>query len=104
LAFSGHSREVLAMSSKGLRCTLLAGLAVASVLAVETNPAFAQNRADGWTLGPSYGPGGAYDIVAPGMYVGDHSGPPIFVPGRGIINEPCGLPTSACSNAERGAD
>jgi hypothetical protein len=78
------------MSSKSLRYTLVAGLAVASVLAVETNLAFAQNRADGWTFGPSYGPGGAYDIVAPGMYVGDYSGPPIFVPGRGIINEPCG--------------
>jgi hypothetical protein len=63
------------MSSKGLRYTLVAGLAVVSVLAAETNPAFAQNRPDGWTLGPSYGPGGAYDIVAPGMYVGDYSGP-----------------------------
>ena len=62
------------MSSKSLRYTLVAGLAVASVLAVETNLAFAQNRADGWTFGPSYGPGGAYDIVAPGMYVGDYSG------------------------------
>jgi hypothetical protein len=92
------------MSSKSLRYTLLAGLALAAtVLAAETNLAFAQDRADAWRLGPSYGPGGAYDIVAPGMY-GDYSGPPIFVPGRGIINEPCGLPTSACSNAERGAD
>jgi hypothetical protein len=90
------------MSSKSLRYTLLAGLAVA-VLAGNTNLAFAQNRANGWTLGPAHGPGGAYDFVAPGVY-GDYSGPPIFVPGRGIINEPCGLPTSACSNAERGAD
>jgi hypothetical protein len=100
----GIAREVLIMSSKSIRYTLLAGFAVASVLVGETNLAFAQNRADGWTLGPAYGPGGAYGVVGPGMYLGDYSGPPIFVPGRGIINEPCGLPTSACSNSERGAD
>jgi hypothetical protein len=64
------------MSSKSLRYTLLAGLAVA-VLAGNTNLAFAQNRGNGWTLGPAYGPGGAYDFVAPGVY-GDYSGPPIF--------------------------
>jgi len=89
------------MSSKNLRLAVVFGLAIAvAALVAEMNPAFAQNRPDGWTLGPAYGPGGAYDIVAPGMY----DGPPIFVPGRGIINQPCGLPTSACSNSERGAD
>jgi hypothetical protein len=93
------------MSSKKLYFALVAGLAVsAAALVAETDLAFAQRRADGRTLGPAYGPGGANDIVAPGIYLGDYSGPPIFVPGRGIINEPCGLPTSACSNAERGAD
>jgi hypothetical protein len=90
------------MSSKYLR--LVGGLAVASAaLVAGTNLASAQYRGDGWTVGPAYGPGGAY-MAAPGMYVGDYAGPPIFVPGRGIINEPCGLPTSACSNSERGAD
>jgi len=93
------------MSSKKLRLALVAGLVVsAAALVAQTDLAFAQRRGDGRTLGPAYGPGGAYDIVAPGVYMGDYSGPPIFVPGRGIINEPCGLPTSACSNAERGAD
>jgi hypothetical protein len=91
------------MSPRALCLTLLAGLAVASS-ALAGDVAFAQNRTDARTLGPGYSPGGAYDIVAPGMYVGDYSGPPIFVPGHGIINEPCGLPTSACSNSERGAD
>jgi hypothetical protein len=92
------------MSSKDLRLALVVGLTVASAaLVAGTNLASAQNRADRWTLGPGYGPG-AYGFVGPGMYVGDYSGPPIFVPGRGIINEPCGLPTSACSNSERGAD
>jgi hypothetical protein len=91
------------MSPRALRLTLVAGLAVASS-ALAGHVVFAQNRTDAWTLGPAYSPGGAYDIVAPGMYVGDYSGPPIFVPGRGIINEPCGLPSSACSNSERGAD
>ena len=93
------------MSSKNLSLTLVAGLAVASAaLVAGTNMASAQNRADRWTFGPAYGPGGPYDAVGPGAYEGDYSGPPIFVPGRGIINQPCGLPTSACSNAERGAD
>jgi len=93
------------MSSNNLRLALAAGLAVASAaLIAGTNMASAQNRADRWTFGPAYGPGGAYGIVPPGVHVGDYSGPPIFVPGRGIINEPCGLPTSACSNSERGAD
>jgi hypothetical protein len=103
LALSGHIHEVSIMSPIALRLTLVAGLAVVSS-ALAGDLALAQNRTDAWTLGPAYPPGGAYDIVAPGMYVGDYSGPPIFVPGRGIINEPCGLPTSACSNSERGAD
>jgi len=93
------------MSWKKLSVALVAGLVVsAAALVAETDLAFAQRRADSRTLGSAYGPGGAYDIVAPGIYMGDYSGPPIFVPGRGIVNEPCGLPTSACSNAERGAD
>lgn len=93
------------MSSKTLRLAVFAGLTVASaVLAAGANLAFAQNRVDAWTLGPAYTPGDAYDIVAPGMYVGDYTDPPILVPGRGIINEPCGLPTSVCSNAKRDAD
>jgi hypothetical protein len=91
-------------SSKKLRRAPAAGLAVALVLIVAASPAFAQDRADGRTLAPAFEPGGAYDIVAPGMYVEDDSGPPAFVPSRGIVNEPCGLPTSACPNAERGAD
>jgi hypothetical protein len=104
LSRSGRSDEVCAMSSKNLRLALVAGFAVASAaLVAGANMASAQNRADRWTFGPAYGPGGAYGMVPPGVY-GDYSGPPIFVPGRGIINEPCGLPTSACSNAERGAD
>jgi hypothetical protein len=93
------------MSSTSLRNTLLAGIAVVSVLLGETNLACAQIRADGWTLGPADRPGSAYDIVAPGMYVGDYSGPPTFVPGQEVINQPCSLlPTSPCSNPERGAD
>jgi hypothetical protein len=99
----GIFREVNIMPSRALRLTLAAGLAVASS-ALAGNVAFAQNSAGARTLGPAYSPGGAYDIVAPDMYVGDYSGPPIFVPGRGIVNEPCGLPSSACSNSERGAD
>jgi hypothetical protein len=91
------------MSSKSLRTTLAAGVAVVSVMLAAV-VAFAQDRADAWRLGPSYGPGGAYDIVAPGMYVDEYDGPPIFVPGRGIVNEPCGLPTSACPNSDRPAD
>jgi len=91
------------MSSKSLRCTLAVGVAVVSAT-LAADIAFAQDRADAWRLGPSYGPGGAYDIVAPGMYGDNYSGPPIFVPGRGIINEPCGLPTSACPNSDRPAD
>jgi hypothetical protein len=91
------------MSPRAPRLTLAAGLVVASS-ALAGDVAFAQNGAGAPTLGPAYSPGGAYDIVVPGMYVGDYSGPPIFVPGRGIVNEPCGLPSSACSNSERGAD
>jgi hypothetical protein len=34
-------------------------------------------------------------------YGGPKSGPAYFVPGRGIVNEPCQMPTSACSNDER---
>jgi hypothetical protein len=93
------------MSSKNLRLALVTGLAVASAaLLAGTNMASAQNRADRRTFGPAYGPGGPYGAVGPGAYEGDYSGPPIFVPGVGVINQPCGLPTSACSNSERGAD
>jgi hypothetical protein len=92
------------MSSKSLRYTLVAGLAIASCWRVETNLAFAQNRADGWTFGPSYGPA-APDIVAPACTWATIPAPPIFFRAAGSSNEPCGLPTSsACSNAERGAD
>lgn len=91
------------MSSKNLRTTLTVAVAVIAVT-LAAGVAFAQDRADAWTLGSSYGPRGAHYFVAPGMYVGDSPGPPIFVPGRGIVNEPCGLPTSACPNSDRPAD
>jgi hypothetical protein len=91
------------MSSKSLRTTLAVGVAAVSVT-LATGVAFAQDRADAWTLGPPYGHGGAHYFIAPGMYLGASPGPPIFVPGRGIVNEPCALPTSACPNSDRPAD
>jgi hypothetical protein len=31
----------------------------------------------------------------------NESGPAYFIPGRGILNEPCDLPSSTCSNEYR---
>jgi hypothetical protein len=98
------------MSPKTIRIALTVGLAVASVaLPVETNSAAAANRNY-----RSQGTGavshwqdssGLYDYAAPGGAYGPGFGAPyIFVPGLGILDAPCGLPTSACPNSERPAD
>jgi hypothetical protein len=45
--------------------------------------------------------GSVFDQPLYRYYGGFKSGPAFFVPGRGIVNEPCQMPTSACSNDER---
>jgi hypothetical protein len=87
------------MSSRTLRLAMTLGVAVAAAaVSLAANSAIAQ--------GP---PGAYYRQDLRGYY--DHAGPGairgpgyIFVPGRGIIDAPCGLPTSACSNSENGSD
>jgi len=100
--------EERAMSSKKLSFALIAGLAVASImLAAETNLAFAQDRAYGpGPAGPRYGFGGVYDAVGDYPYGPGAIYAPgyIYVPGHGILDAPCGLPTSACPNSQRSAD
>jgi hypothetical protein len=96
------------MSSKTICVALTVGLAIASAaLPIETNSAAAADRdyrAQGagavnqwrdFTRVYDYaGPGGSY---GPGL-------PYIYVPGHGILDAPCGLPTSACPNSERPVD
>ena len=88
------------MSSKTTSIALTLGLAIASLaLPLGTNSAIAQGPP-----GPNqWDYRGPYGYAGPGGYRGVGFGY-IYVPGHGIIDEPCGLPTSACSNSERGAD
>lgn len=94
------------MSQKTISVALTFGLAVASLaLPLGTNSAIAQGppTANQWQdyRGPYHR--GPYDDVGPGGYRGVGFGY-IYVPGRGILDAPCGLPTSACTNSENGAD
>jgi hypothetical protein len=52
---------------------------------------------------------GAYDFSGPGFepvydYAGNQGRGIYFVPGRGLANEGCGLPTSTCPNYARPVD
>lgn len=98
------------MSSKTISLALTVGLAIASVaLGVETNSAAAADGVDRVqgpvTVDRWQDFNGLYDYAGPGGTYGRGFGAPyIFVPGRGILGAPCGLPTSACPNSERPAD
>ena len=90
------------MSSKTICLALTVGLAVASIaLPVATNSAAAAER-DYRAQGPGTGP---YDYAGPGgVYGSGFAGHYIYVPGHGILDAPCGLPTSACPNSQRPVD
>jgi hypothetical protein len=95
------------MSSTTKSVALTLSLAVASVaLLLGANSAMAQSPAPNQWQAPGYYYG------SPGYYYG-YAGAPgvrspgfgyIYVPGRGILDAPCGLPTSACTNSENGVD
>ncbi len=97
------------MSSKTNSVVLTLGLAAASIAApLGTNSAIAQGppTANQWQGSSGYyrGSSGYYDGYAvPGGPYRTGFGY-IYVPGRGILDAPCGLPTSACTNSENGAD
>jgi hypothetical protein len=96
-------------SSRITSFALTVGLAIASTaLPIATNAAVAQDHSDRFQDAGTISRqdlNGLYDYAGPGgLYGARFSGPYIFVPGLGIVDEPCGLPTSACSNSERGAD
>jgi hypothetical protein len=105
-----HLMEERAMSSKIIGLALTVGLVVASVaLPLETNSAAAAGRnyrAQGTgAVGHWQDSSGLDDYAGPGGVYGPGFGAPyIFVPGLGILDAPCGLPTSACPNSERPAD
>jgi hypothetical protein len=89
------------MSSKTKSVVLTLGLAAASIAApLGTHSAIAQ------------GPPTAYQWQHPSGYYNGYAAPGpyrtgfgyIYLPGRGILDAPCGLPTSACTNSENGAD
>ncbi|MGA9320578.1 MAG: hypothetical protein WBW06_05905 [Xanthobacteraceae bacterium] len=89
------------MSSKTKSVALTLGLAVASIAApLGTNSAIAQGppTANQWQDSRGY----YYGYGVPGPYRAGFGY--IYVPGRGILDAPCGLPTSACTNSENGAD
>ena len=107
--------------SKKLCFALAAGLAVASLaLPVQTDTAVAAGhhyRASGHyraygarAAGQRQALAGLYNYAggrgyAPGsVYARGYGTPYIFIPGRGILGAPCGLPTSACPNSARPAD
>jgi hypothetical protein len=92
------STKERAMSSKTITLALTVGLAAASAAtAFEANSAAAADRFYRAQAPYDYaGPGGVY---GPG-FVGSY----IYVRGHGILDAPCGLPTSACPNSERPAD
>jgi hypothetical protein len=94
------------MSQKTLKLALTFGLAVASLaLPLGTNSAIAQGPPaanQGQDYSGSYY-GGPSDYAGPGGAYRSGFGY-IYVPGRGILDAPCGLPTSACTNSENGAD
>jgi hypothetical protein len=90
------------MSSKTISVALSLSLTVASIATLlGPNSAVAQGSPPPYQWqnqsGYYYGYAGPAGVRSPGFGY-------IFVPGRGIIDEPCGLPTSACTNSERGAD
>jgi hypothetical protein len=98
------------MSSKTRCLALTVGLAIASIaLSLQTNSAIAADR-DYRAQGPgavNYWQDftGLYDYAGPsGGYGPGFSAPYIYVPGHGILDAPCGLPTSACPNSERPVD
>jgi hypothetical protein len=90
------------MSSKTKSVVLTLGLAVASIAApLGTNSAIAQ------------GPPTAYQWQDPRGYYNGYAVPGgpyragfgyIYAPGYGILDAPCGLPTSACTNSQNGQD
>ena len=86
------------MSSKTITLALTVGLAAASAaIAFGTNSAAAADRV--------YRAQGPYDYAGPGgVYGAGFTGSYIYVPGHGILDAPCGLPTSACPNSERPVD
>jgi hypothetical protein len=81
------NRRILAMSRK-LKMAM-----VAAMLALTATGA-AQARGDNFDRG---GFGSVFDQPHYRYFGGFKSGPAYFVPGRGIVNEPCQMPTSACS-------
>jgi hypothetical protein len=85
------------MSSKTKSVALTLGLAFASIAA---KSAIAQGppTANRWQDSRGY----YYGYGAPGSYRAGFGY--VYVPGRGILDAPCGLPTSACTNSENGAD
>jgi hypothetical protein len=92
------------MSSRTLSVVVTFGLAVASLaLPLGTNSAIAQGPPgpNQWDYRGPYS-GGPYGYTGPGAYRAGFGY--IYVPGRGILDAPCGLPTSACTNSENGAD
>jgi hypothetical protein len=94
--------EKNAMSSKTKSVVLTLSLAAASIAApLGTNSAIAQGlpAANQWQDSRGYYNG----YAAPGGPYRTGFGY-IYVPGRGILDAPCGLPTSACTNSENGAD
>ncbi len=97
------------MSSEAKSVVLTVGLAVASIaVPLGTNSAIAQGPpiADQWQDSRGYyqDSSGYYNgYAAPGGPYRTGFGY-IYVPGRGILDAPCGLPTSACTNSENGAD
>jgi hypothetical protein len=70
---------------------------VAAMLALTATGA-AQARGENFDRG---GFGSVFDQSHYRYYGDPKSGPAYFVPGRGIVNEPCQMPSSACSNDER---
>jgi hypothetical protein len=93
------------MSSKTKTVVLTLGLAAASITApLGTNSAIAQGPPTANQWQGSRGYYGYYNgYAAPGGPYRSGFGY-IYVPGRGILDAPCGLPTSACTNSENGAD
>jgi len=92
------------MSQKTTSVALTFGLAVASLaLPLGNSSAIAQGppTANQWQGGPYYQ--GAYDYAGPRGAYGTGLGY-IYLPGRGILDSPCGLPTSACTNSQNGQD
>jgi hypothetical protein len=85
------NRRILAMSRNLTMAMVAAMLALAATGAAQARGAYFDRG----------GFGSAFDQPHYRYYGGFKSGPAYFVPGRGIVNESCELPTSACSNDQR---